>query len=77
MDLSATPIASFGLGGFSGASVAPVIPGSPSGAPATGGVAFFSTELGGFFRSPEFGLLIGLGLVLYIDGRVLPRRPRR
>lgn len=68
------PVASFGLGTGDAVGVAPVAASSPSGAPAMRGQAFFPTGGRGFFRSSEFGLLLGLAAVVYIDGRVLPRK---
>ena len=69
------PVAAFGIGGPSdGVQVAPVTS-SPSGAPARPGQAFFQPSGSrSFYRSAEFGLLLGLALVVYIDGRVLPRK---
>lgn len=71
--MTAMPVASFGLG-ESGPSLAAVEPSSPAGAPAAPGQAFFPTGGSEFFRSAEFGLILGLLAVCYIDGRVLPRK---
>ena len=67
--LTAFPAAGFGSGG-----AAPTAPGSPASAAAIRGQAFFPTGDRGFFRSAEFGLILGLLAVVYIDGRVLPRK---
>ena len=70
--LLAMPAASFGLGV---GAAPPLSASSPAGAPAVRGQAFFPTAGGrGFFRSAEFGLILGLLAVVYIDGRVLPRK---
>lgn len=61
----------YGLGvvDLTPATVAAASPAAATGAP------FFPTHPGAdFFRSPEFGLLVALAIVVYIDGRVLPRR---
>lgn len=65
------PIASFGLG--SGDAVAGAST-SPAAEPAMRGRAFFTPGGERFTRSAELGLLIGLALVVYVDGRVLPRK---
>ena len=69
------PVAAFGIGGpADSVGVSAIAPSSPSGAPAMRGQAFFPTGGRSFYRSAEFGLILGLVLVVYIDGRVLPRK---
>ena len=70
----AGPVAAYGLGQLGTATVEPIAPASPSGSPAMQGAAFFQLPAAGFSRSAELGLLIALVLVVYIDGRVLPRK---
>lgn len=67
----AMPAASFGLGV---GAAPPLSASSPASAAAVRGQAFFPTGDRGFLRSAEFGLILGLLAVVYIDGRVLPRK---
>ena len=70
----AQPVAAFGLDAGGATAFAPIAASSPAGTPAMRGQAFFPTSGRSFFRSAEFGLILGLVAVVYIDGRVLPRK---
>lgn len=65
---AAGPVAAYGLGQADTAGA--IAPAGTS--PAYAGVVRLPG--GDFWTSAELGLLIGLALVVYIDGRVLPRR---